>query len=237
MGTGAAIAAGRSMSLPFGQTASSSRAYNEVRGATDAVVMTADDHLQFDEIYAGFHPRILRYLARLIGIDEAEDAAQEVFTKVSRSLPEFRNESQLSTWIYRIATNTVTDRVRSPEYRLSLRSSSLDGSCDSDPASLPVPSVACSAEQQTIRGEMSGCVQGLLTELPEDYRTVLVLSEMEDLKDREIAEILGVTLETVKIRLHRARAKLRQSFEIKCNFYRDGENTLLCDIRPLPPKS
>ena len=197
----------------------------------------AGDQPQFDEVYAEFHSRILRYLARLIGIDEAEDAAQEVFAKVSRALPEFRNEAQVSTWIYRIATNTATDRVRSPEYRLSAKSSSLEETCESDPAGLPVVSTACSAERQTIRDEMSGCVQGLLAALPEDFRTVLVLSEMEGLKDREIAEILGVTLETAKVRLHRARARLRQSLENKCNFYRDSENTLLCDIRPLPPKS
>jgi RNA polymerase sigma-70 factor (ECF subfamily) len=210
-------------------------AYNEGRGIIDAAVMTTGDHPPFEAVYAEFHPRILRYLARMIGFDEAEDAAQEVFAKVSRGLPEFRSESQLSTWIYRIATNTATDRVRSAQYRLSARSSSLEESCESEPANMPAPG-ACSAETQTIRDEMSGCVRGLLTELPEDYRTVLVLSEMEDLKDREIAEILGLKLQAVKIRLHRARARLRQSLETKCSFYRDGENTLLCDIKPAPPR-
>jgi RNA polymerase sigma-70 factor (ECF subfamily) len=199
--------------------------------------MMTDDQTPFDAIYADFHPRILRYLARLIGFDEAEDAAQEVFAKVSRALPEFRNESQLSTWIYRIATNTATDRVRSPEYRLSARSSSLEPSCEPEPAMAATPTGACSVERQTIRDEMSGCVQGVLAELPEDYRAVLVLSEMDELKDREIAEILGITLEAAKIRLHRARARLRQSLEKKCSFSRDTENTLVCDIKPLLPKA
>jgi RNA polymerase sigma-70 factor (ECF subfamily) len=199
--------------------------------------MTAGDKPDFEALYREFHPRVLRYLARLIGFDEAEDAAQEVFAKISRALPEFRNESQLSTWIYRIATNAATDRVRTPEYRLKVRSSPIEGSCEAEPATATIASTACSAERQTIRDEMSGCVQGLLAELPDDYRTVLVLSETEDLKDREIAEILGVTLETVKIRLHRARVRLRQSFEKQCSFYRDSENTLVCDIKPLPPRS
>ncbi len=83
---------------------------------------------------------------------------------------------------------------------------------------------------------MSGCVQRLAKGLPEEYRVVLALSEMDDLKDREIAEILGVTLETVKIRLHRARARLRTVLETECHFYHDSENTLLCDIKPASPK-
>jgi RNA polymerase sigma-70 factor (ECF subfamily) len=81
---------------------------------------------------------------------------------------------------------------------------------------------------------MSGCVQGLLQGLPEDYRIVLALSEMDDLKNREIAEVLGVSLETVKIRLHRARARLRKNLEGQCSFYRNSENTLLCDIKRAP---
>jgi RNA polymerase sigma-70 factor (ECF subfamily) len=60
---------------------------------------------------------------------------------------------------------------------------------------------------------------------------------MDELKDREIAEILGITLEAAKIRLHRARARLRQSLEKKCSFSRDTENTLVCDIKPLLPKA
>jgi RNA polymerase sigma-70 factor (ECF subfamily) len=55
---------------------------------------------------------------------------------------------------------------------------------------------------------------------------------MEGMKNSEVAEVLGLTLETVKIRLHRARARLKESLEAKCSFYRDPRNTLLCDIKP-----
>lgn len=53
----------------------------------------------FETVYRSYYPRILRYLNRLIGADEAEDVTQEVFAKITQALPEFRNESQLSTWI------------------------------------------------------------------------------------------------------------------------------------------
>lgn len=187
--------------------------------------------MEFDTIYSTFHPRILRYLARAIGPDEAEDVAQEVFVKISRSLGEFRNESQLSTWIYRIATNAAIDRARSAQYRAALRTSPIEGSCESATSDVVVESADVSIEDQVIRGEMSDCVRGLLNQLPESYRTVLILGDMEGLKDREIAEVLGVTIEAAKVRLHRARARLRKSLDAQCSFYRDPRNTLLCDLK------
>jgi RNA polymerase sigma-70 factor (ECF subfamily) len=160
--------------------------------------------------------------------------AQDVFAKISQALPEFRNESQLSTWIYRIATNAAVDRVRSAAYRAGARGVPIGGEGDSPGCGIPAP--AGSAEQQTIRDEMSECVQDLVRKLPEDYQVALALSETQQLKDREIAEVPGVTVETAKIRLHRARAKLRQSLA-RCSFYRSPDNTFLCDIKPPPPKS
>jgi RNA polymerase sigma-70 factor, ECF subfamily len=188
--------------------------------------------MEFDALYDSFHPRILRYLARLIGPDEAEDVAQEVFVKISRSVDEFRNESQLSTWIYRIATNAAIDRMRSAEYRAARKTSPIEGTCESGPADLvTIASADDSIEHQAIQKEMSGCVQGLLNRLPESYRTVLILSDVEGLKDREIAEVLDVTIEAAKVRLHRARAKLKKSLDEECSFYRDPRNTLLCDLK------
>ncbi len=67
--------------------------------------------------------------------------------------------------------------------------------------------------------------------LPENYKTVLVLSELEGLKNQEIAEILVLSLDTVKIRLYRARAKLKKELEIHCNFYHDERNELACDLK------
>ncbi len=182
----------------------------------------------FEAMYAEYSPRIRRYLARLLGPGEADDAAQDVFVKASRALDQFRGESSLATWLYRIATNPAADRARGPEYRASLRTSEID---DAEPGCASLASHELSAERQAIRDEMSGCVQSVLAELPEAYRTVLALSEMEDLKDREIAEVLGITREAVKIRLHRARAALRERLEARCSFYRDPDNTLVCDSK------
>jgi len=187
--------------------------------------------MEFDAVYSTFHPRIIRYLTRLIGPDEAEDLVQEVFVKISASLDDFRSESRLSTWIYRIATNAAIDRLRSAEYRSAMRTCPIEGSCETGTAGIVVKSPEISIEQQAIRQEMSGCVQALLHQLPDSYRTVLILSDVEGLTDREVAEVLDVTVEAAKIRLHRARGKLRQSLDSQCSFYRDARNTLLCDLK------
>ena len=68
--------------------------------------------LEFEEIYTDFRPKVQRYLTRMVGEHEAEDLTQEVFIKISRALDAFRGESQLSTWVYRIATNAALDRLR-----------------------------------------------------------------------------------------------------------------------------
>jgi len=85
---------------------------------------------------------------------------------------------------------------------------------------------------QLIRQEMNSCIRDYIEQLPEDYRTALVLSEIEGFKNREIAEILGVNLDTVKIRLHRARGRLKESLGRHCQFYLDERSELACDRKP-----
>lgn len=188
----------------------------------------------FDAIYREFYARIQRYLARLVGFAEAEDLVQEVFLKISRSLDSFRGESAVSTWVYRIATNAAMDRVRAPSYKTKVASASLDEPGEAGESGALTTDRSSSAEDQAIRSQMSGCVQDLVAQLPQSYRTALVLSETEGMKNIEIAEILGVSLDTVKIRLHRARTRLKELLESNCSFYHDPCNTLLCDIKRGP---
>ncbi|HVI70111.1 MAG TPA: sigma factor-like helix-turn-helix DNA-binding protein, partial [Pyrinomonadaceae bacterium] len=68
--------------------------------------------------------------------------------------------------------------------------------------------------------------------LPENYKTVMVLSELEGFRNDEIADILGLSLDTVKIRLHRAREKLRKDLQVGCSFHRDEDGELGCDRKP-----
>ena len=179
----------------------------------------------FHEIYETFRPRIHRYLARMVGEDEAEDLTQDVFIKVSQSLADFRNESQLSTWIYRIAANTAIDRLRSASFRANANSVDIDSSGND----YQEHAVGDLLDRSLIRKEMNKCISGLIDRLPDDYRTAITLSDLGGFQNMEIAEMLGVSLETVKIRLHRARKQLKESMETNCTLYRDERNELACD--------
>jgi RNA polymerase sigma-70 factor (ECF subfamily) len=86
-------------------------------------------------------------------------------------------------------------------------------------------------ESQIYRKEMNECIQGFIQKLPENYRVVLVLSEFEGLKDSEIAETLEISLNTAKIRLHRAKEKLKEELRGKCESYWLEENEFLPELK------
>lgn len=190
------------------------------------------DGLDFDSIYDEFHLRIGRYLERMVGKGESEDLTQEVFLKVNKGLKSFEGKSSLSTWIYRLATNAALDKIHSRSFRENKQKISLSNVGDeseADGKDILMQEKELSAEREAIRTEMNECIREFVDKLPENYRTIIILSELKDLKNQEIAEILGISLEAVKIRLHRARVKLKEEFEAGCNFYYNENNELACD--------
>jgi RNA polymerase sigma-70 factor (ECF subfamily) len=188
--------------------------------------------LEFRDIYEKFDQRIHLYLERMVGKDEVEDLAQEVFMKIDKGLKEFKGESKLSTWVYRIATNAALDKLQSKAYREKKKKMSLsreDNQAESEDSIVLVEEKSLSAEREAVRNEMNECIREFVDRLPDNYKTVIVLSEFKDLQNQEIADILGVSLDAVKIRLHRARARLKAEFETGCEFYYNEDNELACD--------
>ena len=179
---------------------------------------------EFDRIYAEHHARILRYLTRMVGAQDAEDLAQEVFIRAARSYDDFRHEAKIETWLYRIATHVAVDRLRgTASRRETLLGQELD-----EVAADGQESVS-SLEEKTLRRAANECIRNVINGLPENYRTPLILSELEGFTNREIAEILDVSLDTVKIRLHRAKEQLKKALLDACQFSRDERNELTCD--------
>jgi RNA polymerase sigma-70 factor (ECF subfamily) len=187
-----------------------------------------DRERDFKEIHDAYRRKVHLYLQRLAGDAEAEDLTQEVFARVSQSLHTFQGRSRLSTWIFRIATNAALDRIRNKTR--SGKEIPLDDAGRAEDGYAP-DEEARTLDQHVIRKEMNGCIRDVIFRLPEIYRTAIVLSELEGFTADEIAEILGISHETVKIRLHRGRAKLKEELSRKCIFYRDEWNELACELK------
>jgi RNA polymerase sigma-70 factor (ECF subfamily) len=191
-----------------------------------------EDCHDFSNIYEEYYSKIFLYLKRLVGDQEAEDLAQIVFEKISQSLNSFQGASKLSTWIYQIATNAALDRLKSPSYKHSQ-----SGALAPFPIHNPEiehtlfenTSTSAFPENQIIRDEMNECVREFIDRLPPDYKTIITLNELKFFTNKEIAEILQISLDTAKIRLHRARAKLKESLESGCDFEYNEQNKLVCD--------
>jgi RNA polymerase sigma-70 factor (ECF subfamily) len=192
----------------------------------------------FQTIHASYRSRIHRFLTRLVGPSEAEDLTQEVFVRVSRAFPDFRGDAKISTWIYRIATNVATDRLRSRSFQetRSVKAISHHEGSTEDADALP-DKKSPSLERQRMQEEMSSCVHSYINTLPENYRAVVTLSDIEGLTNQEIADVLGLTLDVVKIRLHRGRARLKEKLRTGCRFDRDEEDVLVCDPKADPDRT
>jgi RNA polymerase sigma-70 factor (ECF subfamily) len=116
----------------------------------------------FEEIHGVYRPKILRYLARLVGEHDAEDLTQDVFVKVRRGLSRFRGDASLSTWIYRIATNAATDRMRRTSARRGAELRLLDR--------IDLAGETSSLDQHLIRKDMYACFGRFVKQLPVNYR-------------------------------------------------------------------
>ena len=179
---------------------------------------------EFDRIYAEHHARILRYLTRMVGAQDAEDLAQEVFIRAAKAYDGFRHEAKIETWLYRIATHVAVDRLRGTALRRETMLGEELGEVAEDGRE-----AGSTLEEKTLRRAANECIRNVIYGLPENYRTPLILSELEGFTNREIAEILDVSLDTVKIRLHRAKEKLKKALLDACQFSRDERNELTCD--------
>ena len=180
--------------------------------------------VDFDRIYAEHHARILRYLTRMVGGRDAEDLAQEVFIRAAKAYDGFRHEAKIETWLYRIATHVAVDRLRGTASRRETLLGQELGEVAADGRE-----AVSTLEEKTLRRAANECIRNVIYGLPENYRTPLILSELEGFTNREIAEILDVSLDTVKIRLHRAKEQLKKALLDACQFSRDERNELTCD--------
>ena len=175
----------------------------------------------FEDVAETLSGPLQRYLERMVGNRAtADDLLQETLLRIARGLPNFEGRSSVKTWAFSIATRIATDYFRRPETRARI--------VDVDQAQ------ELSASEELVEGrlvidEMNSCVRDVIESLPEDYRAALVLHDLEGLTAAATAEASGCSLATAKIRIHRARSRLKKALQSECDFYRDEEDVFRCD--------
>ena len=175
----------------------------------------AGDKSAFDALMERYEREVITVAYRMLGRHEdAVDLAQDTFTRAWRSLSVFREEAAFRTWLYRIALNLVLNRRRwYARHRVSL-TVSLDEPADpegeGDPLSAQMADPAPGPRENAAQSELRSKILAALEQLPVSFRTVVVLRDMKGLSYEEISKICGERAGTVKSRLHRARALLRE---------------------------
>jgi RNA polymerase sigma-70 factor, ECF subfamily len=179
--------------------------------ATLIAQLRAGDDAAFEQVVRAYGGRLLAVARRIVNSEEdARDAVQDAFLNAFRSLDRFEGNAKLSTWLHRIVVNAalmkLRTRKRKPEQSIEglLPSFLDDGHHEERFQSWDEP-----VDKLMERAENRELVRKQIDALPEGYRTVLVLRDIEGLDTEETAKVLGLSVNATKIRLHRARQALR----------------------------
>jgi RNA polymerase sigma-70 factor (ECF subfamily) len=175
-------------------------------------------------LFKTHHDRIYRYLLSLVhNPSEADDLTQDTFLRAYSHRDSLRDPNAIRGWLYRIATRVCLDHLRQRVAQVSL-----DGE-EGGQSAHSVPSTSPSALEITERQETAACVQRCLDFLSDSYRAVILLHEAHSLTAPEIAELLGESVGTIKIRLHRARRKLQEIMRIGCAVSQGANGVPCCE--------
>jgi RNA polymerase sigma-70 factor (ECF subfamily) len=174
--------------------------------------LQAGDQDAFQELFQKFSPRVLQYTRRLVGSEaRAEEVTQDVFVQVFRFRQRYRPESRFSTWLYTIATNLCLNEIRRPERRLRVDlwkerddEERHEGPQLADPA-------AITPEEGAAGRELARQLEAAVGDLPPKQRAALLLSRVDGLAYRDVAEALGCTEGAVKALLFRATQSLKKT--------------------------
>lgn len=206
-----------------GETAAPETAPPELKDDTplgSAVHLLPDDEdrlLTFKEIVLKYQRKIFNLILRHINDpEEAEDLTQETFFNAFKSFPTFRGECRIHTWLCQIALNQCKNRFRQRDRRRSVEGPSLDqqlGGTEDPTRTLEIPDWEQSPQEVLIRNETYRYVLKAIDSLPDEYRTVIVLCDLQQMPYQQIAQITGLSLEAVKTRIHRGRLMLRRKVD------------------------
>lgn len=180
-----------------------------------------DEHTAVEEVLAGASQPVLHYLMRYVGDRAvAEDLQQETLVRIARGWSSFAGRSSVKTWAFSIASRVAADYFRHPDRQARI--------VELDEAS-NVPDTDPTVGERLVQDEMSRCVREVIDSLPDTYRAALILHDLEGLSAEQTAQACECSVATAKIRIHRARQRLREALDQACSFYHDREGVYRCD--------
>ena len=172
------------------------------------------DPSAFEILMHRYEERVFRLaMGMMKNREDALEAVQDAFLSVYRRIDSFRGESSFSTWLYKIALNSAYMKLRSRARHDRVDSlEDLEDILDPGKIRILLPPRGWSerADDHLLRQELARQLREAIAALPEEYRAIFTLREVEDLSNQEVADILGLSLAATKTRLHRARLFLRQ---------------------------
>jgi RNA polymerase sigma-70 factor (ECF subfamily) len=172
------------------------------------------DFAAFEELVDRYEDKIFRLAFRFVRNEtEAKEIVQDTFLLVWRKLDTFKGDSQFGSWLYRVATNTALMRLRAQRRHPEISTEELPIDYLDNYGQLPPAGEnwAKRPDDELQSDELRRRIQKAVDELPEIYRTVFIIRDVEGLSTEETAEVLEISIPTVKTRLHRARLALRDA--------------------------
>jgi len=194
--------------------------------------LLAGDTEAFDRFAAHFRAKIFNYSWLMCGHrEDAEEVAQETLLKVFESFDQLKEPARVRPWVFRIAKNVCLMKRRksifAPSHELSLDQVMPPRTYDGGSMKLQIADVSALPDDGLLQAEMKVLLVRAIGELPEGYRSVVLLRDIEELSTQETAQILDLTEDSVKTRLHRARLALRQKLEEYLRAHVEGEQAVV----------
>jgi RNA polymerase sigma-70 factor (ECF subfamily) len=190
---------------------------DETEEARFVARLVARDESAFNELVIAYERRVFALVYRMIGRrEEAEDLAQEVFVQVFKAIDQFRGDSKLSTWIFRIAVNLSKNRMKYLSRRKAGQQDDIDDMAErlGGESGKGVTVARVERPDTALEGmQLENIVKRAIEKVDPDFREVLILRDVEDMSYEEIGQLTGLAEGTVKSRIFRGRAQLKALVE------------------------
>jgi RNA polymerase sigma-70 factor, ECF subfamily len=172
--------------------------------------------MEVSAVYTQFHQQLLNYVrSKIQSKEDAEDIVQNVFIKISSNIDKLSEDTKLKSWIFTITRNAIIDyyRINANKKKITIGGELEEGIFEDD-------------EPDTTKG-LDQCMESMIGLLPDEYRDVIVDSEIKGIRQKDLAEKYGIAYPSMRSRVQRGRERLKQIFQNCCHIETDRRGNVL----------